>query len=151
MQVQKEHECDDKKWQIRFHWPYVFLINTFPIARLKNLRLQGTCTDSLVNQTLSSRYCLPIGDYKHPLRKGQECIHSMVCSTDYTDFVYCWLALSDPKTCWLNIIGVNDTSFWVCMDPSLKMETFNLGNLKINDNDRFWIHRLLFLIFAKSV
>ena len=28
----------------------------------------------------------------------------------YTNFVYCWLAMSDPKASWLNIISANDPS-----------------------------------------
>ena len=36
----------------------------------------------LVNQTLSSGWCLSFRDYKCPLRKGLEIFHSMTCSTD---------------------------------------------------------------------
>jgi len=37
---------------------------------------------SLVNQTLSPVWRLLIGDYKHPLQKGLEHFHYIVCSTN---------------------------------------------------------------------
>ena len=58
-------------------------------------------TPSLMNQTLSSGWRLLIGDHKHPLRKGVEHFHCMVCSTDSQSLQ------SDPKANQLNLIGVS--------------------------------------------